>query len=659
MTDGETLSGGHYRLGSSLTGDGAGRVTVRAARDEWGDRDVVAVALAPDGLAPDGADGPPAPDALTRVARDIRRLAAAPHAGLAPADDVAAGADRRLWLVHDLPAGVRGLADDGPVAPAVALRRAVVLAGALGAAHRARVVHGRVGADVVLVGGDDAVWLLGAPSGVRPSDRPGAEDDDTRTLAATLLGAGTDGSEPELAARLSAVLERAAHTTADVPGDLGATLRRELGELGGPEEAPPVRLTEVIPTATAAGAWSPTRPMAVEPPTGPGPARERTTTPVLVSPHGPRPGAPVLPRPAPGSPARRPVAVAPPHPSGPMPARPAGPGAAPQRPGPGGDPSGPGRPPTRAGLVVLAVAVVVLLLAGAVAAVLVLGSDAAPAGPSDRVVPAAIGDPRTVDPCGLVDPAALAARTGGEARVVPDLGGPAACVVDVAAPGGDTAVIATLEPVATTVSAAQEERVGALLVRRVAPEAGSCTRTVVTTEGVQVALDAITPADSGADPCAAADTATDSTLRVLQQGTTLPRRATGDPPTALTSVDACSLLTRSDLGAVPGLDPASVAPGVGGWSCRWGTGAGNVVDVGVERRRAVAPTADVAGRQAAITPQRSSCDVALAQRAYTATDGTPRVELLEVTVFGPRPADALCADATRLAAATVPRLPPP
>ena len=110
---------------------------------------------------------------------------------------------------------------------------------------------------------------------------------------------------------------------------------------------------------------------------------------------------------------------------------------------------------------------------------------------------------------------------------------------------------------------------------------------------------------------------------------------------------------------MPGLDPASVAPGVGGWSCRWGTGAGGVVDVGVERRRAFAPTADVAGRQAAVTPQQSSCDVALAQRAYTAADGTPRVELLEVTVFGARPADALCADATRLAAATVPRLPPP
>ena len=95
MTDGETLSGGHYRLGASLTGDGAGRVTVRAARDDWGDRDVVAVAL-----APDGRDEPPAPDALTRVARDIRRAAAASHPGLAPADDVAAGANRGLWLVH-------------------------------------------------------------------------------------------------------------------------------------------------------------------------------------------------------------------------------------------------------------------------------------------------------------------------------------------------------------------------------------------------------------------------------------------------------------------------------------------------------------------------------------------------------------------------------
>ena len=85
---------------------------------------------------------------------------------------------------------------------------------------------------------------------------PDLTDDDTRALAATLLGAGTDGSEPELAARLAEVLERVASATPDVPGDVGATLRRDLAELGGPEEAPPVRLTEVIPTATATGAWS-------------------------------------------------------------------------------------------------------------------------------------------------------------------------------------------------------------------------------------------------------------------------------------------------------------------------------------------------------------------------------------------------------------------
>jgi hypothetical protein len=259
--EGDMLSGGHYRLGPPLT------PAVRAARDEWGGRDVVAIAL--DGPTPDG----PTPDGLTRVARDIRRAAEHPHPGLAPATDVAAEAGRGLWLVHGLPAGVRGLAADGPVPADVALRRALVLAEALGAAHAARLVHGRIGADVVLVG-DDAVWLLGAPSGVRPSDRPAAEDDDTRALAAALRQAGVDGSAPDLAGRLIAVLGRAARGAPEVSGELGATLRAELRGLTEQgddvpvdhpsSEEPSIRLTEVVPTAMATGAWSPTVPVSVD-----------------------------------------------------------------------------------------------------------------------------------------------------------------------------------------------------------------------------------------------------------------------------------------------------------------------------------------------------------------------------------------------------------
>ncbi|HSK57918.1 MAG TPA: hypothetical protein VK935_02580, partial [Actinomycetospora sp.] len=79
---GQVLSGGHYRLGAPLT------PTVWSARDEWEGRDVVAVAL-----TPDGGDG-----ALTRVARDVRRAGEHPHPGLAPARDVCAGTERALWL---------------------------------------------------------------------------------------------------------------------------------------------------------------------------------------------------------------------------------------------------------------------------------------------------------------------------------------------------------------------------------------------------------------------------------------------------------------------------------------------------------------------------------------------------------------------------------
>ncbi|GAA4814437.1 hypothetical protein GCM10023200_60090 [Actinomycetospora chlora] len=624
--DGESLSGGHYRLGAPVT------ALVRTARDTWADADVVAVALAP------GGDG--AGDALTRCARDTRRAAAHPHPALAPVRDVAAGVDRQLWLVHDVPAGARGLADAGPLPAARLLHHAQQLAEALAAAHAARLVHGRVGPDVVLVGPGDEVRLLGTPSGVRPDDRAVAEDDDVRALAAVLAAVPTADAtvdpDGDLSGRLAAALADIAGARPETAGTLGAGLRAALRGLAGADPEEPVRRTEVISTVGVTERWSPPVARSAAPP---GRAVTRAGAPGSPAP----PAAP--PRPAPyGGPA--------PH-ARPLPRPPRTPPAPPP----------PGPPPSRrTGWLVAAVAVVLVLLVLVLAVVLRPDGPDAPArpvAPGDRVVPAVVGDPGTAEPCALVDPAALA--PGGSARVIPDLGSPAACTFDALAPAGETVVVATLEPVATEVVAAPEERVGALLVRRPAPRSGVCSRTVVTTEGVQVALDAVAPPGSTADPCPAADAATDSTVRTLSAGTPLPRRATADPPGALTAADTCALLTPADLGTVPGLDATRVAPGTGGWSCRWGggPGAGSVVDVGVERRRTVTPTADVGGRPATVTPRDGACGVALVQRSYTAVDGSPRVELLEVTVAGARPPDALCADATRLAAATVPRLPAP
>jgi hypothetical protein len=83
------------------------------------------------------------------------------------------------------------------------------------------------------------------------------------------------------------------------------------------------------------------------------------------------------------------------------------------------------------------------------------------------------------------------------------------------------------------------------------------------------------------------------------------------------------------------------------------------VTTGVTRRRAVAPTEEVAGRAAVVTPEEGSCTTALVHRALTAPDGGPRVELLEVTVLGGGPPAALCDGSRTLAAATGSRLPPP
>lgn len=604
--DGEPLSGGHYRLGAAIT------AAVRAAHDDWDDRDVVTVALA-------GGD----PGALARVARDVRRAAAHPHPGLAPARDVAAGRDHALWLVHDVPAGARGLAEIGPVSSDRLRAIALVLAEALVTAHAARLVHGRVGADVVLVGAGTppSAWLLGAPSGARPDDRPAAEDDDVRALAAALAAVPATGDAGEI----RDVLSRIAGPRHDgAPGELGATLVTLLRALG---DAP--RRTEVIAVPAPSDDRAASRAATVPVRAGDGPDRPTARVGLLPPPSAPPPPPPPPPLLPPPLPPPLPPSVPPPR--------------------------GPRRRVTAvAGAVAAAVVLVAVVVAVAGAALL---RDTAPSGaPGDRVVPGVIGDPATVEPCSLVDPAAIV--SAGSARVVPDLGSPAACTLDVRAAGGDAVVVATLEPAATSVAAAPQERVGPLTVRRPAPQPGACTRTVVTTEGVQVAVDALLPPGSGADACATADAATDTTLRALLRGTPLPRRPVADPPTALTTVDTCALLAPAELRGVPGLDPDRVAPGVGGWSCRTGGAPGTVVDVGVERRRAVDPTTEIAGRPAAVTPREQSCDAALAQRTYTVPGGSERVELLEVSVRGARPAEELCADAARLAAATVPRLPP-
>ena len=258
MTDGELLSGGHYRLGATIT------AVVRSAHDDWDDHDVVAVALDGEGTG-----------ALTRVARDLRRAAGHPHPGLAPARDVAAGRDRALWLVHDVPPGARGLAGAGPV-PTGRLREiALVLGEALAAAHAARLVHGRVGADVVLVGPGNGpgVWLLGAPSGRRPDDRPAAEDDDVRALAATLAAVPVDGDR----GGIGALLDRVAGDREGTPGALGATLLAGLRER---DDDP--RLTEVITTPVPAQASGRAATIPVATPAEPVPC--------------PRPAGPPLPR---------------------------------------------------------------------------------------------------------------------------------------------------------------------------------------------------------------------------------------------------------------------------------------------------------------------------------------------------------------------------
>jgi len=438
---GPVLSGGHYRLGERLDPAPAGSrgddvIAVHHAHDTWEDRAVLAVSMPPAG----GSSRPTTAD-LTRVARDVRRAEGADHPGLVGALDVAVDTERGLWLVHAVPQGARTLVaarDDPPPAETV-LRWALDLAGALVAAHSARLVHGRLAPEAVVVDAREAAHLLAAPSGLRPDDRPGAEDADARALATVLRGvlADPDPAGEPLAALLDAVAagrapavddgDESDDRTRDVPpGGLTPALDEALRRLGGPAPVvPPVGDTATEDDTTQPAALAeeaPTGATAVVPVVGGGDraadGADRTTTVVRLPDATAGPAGPttrvVLPAAADRTAALPTGSVRPATPPATTPWAPPGPPrAGPSWSGPpagyapatgGSTPTGGGAPPAgpapqthRTVLVVLGIVLALALAVGVVLVVLL--------GTSGRSVPNPAPGPSVTAPNGRVVPA--------------------------------------------------------------------------------------------------------------------------------------------------------------------------------------------------------------------------------------------------------------
>ncbi len=326
----------------------------------------------------------------------------------------------------------------------------------------------------------------------------------------------------------------------------------------------------------------------------------------------------------------------------------------------------------------LAVALSALLAVGGLGAAVLLAlrpadstADPVTVGPVGPVSPVY---PPAVDPCSLLDPAAL--EEFGPLDINLDFGGFDECRASIAPPEGTWRVnlVAEFEvPLAAdqTLPGAVES-LGGLKVGRLSGE-HKCQRWILLTDRNHIKI--VAGDSQGQSPapvnlCEVAEAALRTAVDVLD-GDRLRDRPP-PAPDSLIGVDACGLLDTSALSRLEGLDPTTPSAGFGNWRCEWGDPGSGVPGVrtyffrgnplstqpGLERM-------NIAGREAQTKPGEfdnsavPSCLVQVAHRSFTTRTGQDRVELLRVVVYGLQPMTTLCRIAAEITATAVPKLPQP
>lgn len=308
-------------------------------------------------------------------------------------------------------------------------------------------------------------------------------------------------------------------------------------------------------------------------------------------------------------------------------------------------------------------------LVGTAAAVLAVGLLAVVAGDGGRTpvmaLAGALGDPRTADPCALMEPGPLAGF--GAAREDPDYGNFNRCDVLVDRGGTETDVRVELD----LADGAPEGRATQLAGVRVLSEPaqdGECDREIPMPGGYALYVTAAVEDGTvgGSRLCGMADAATGYAAAVLGRGM-ITRRGGTFPVGSLARNDACALPGTAGLAALPGLAGAPPEPGYANWECRWHSTSS---DLSVELRfdrNAPLDTADdgallrLAGRDVYLQAGGDgdgTCVAMIEQRRYRDVAGDPTVELVYLELAGSGGAAQLCSRTRALATATARRLPP-
>lgn len=283
---------------------------------------------------------------------------------------------------------------------------------------------------------------------------------------------------------------------------------------------------------------------------------------------------------------------------------------------------------------------------------------AAPATTTSSSAPVSLmGDLRTANPCGVLDPSAVSRF--GEPEMDSDYGGFNRCDVLVhLSSGDDPAVDIRAEFQNADPSAPRPTKVS----QQSPPlSEGACARELTLPDGYRITIAAKHLNDRPADLCAMADAETNAALLVLQQGP-IPRRARPIPAESVANLNSCDLLTGDEVKTVV---VAPAQPGFANWQCDWDNGAGPLSLRVIYDRNQPLDSRDgklskVGGRKVYTQPDDpNGCIAKIVYRSYPDPDpsGGDNVELVNVVVRGEKPEQQLCASATALAGAVVAKLP--
>ncbi|MBO0821127.1 MAG: hypothetical protein J2P26_09785, partial [Nocardiopsaceae bacterium] len=260
-----------------------------------------------------------------------------------------------------------------------------------------------------------------------------------------------------------------------------------------------------------------------------------------------------------------------------------------------------------------------------------------------------------VDPCSIVDPAAL--NRFGHTQLSEDQGNFDRCDVIVSPPGGDNidvelqfltgAEVPDPPPRATTTAA------GHIRIVRMPEDDGRCMRYLLLPDGYAVVVDPKT--NGNLNLCPMANAAVPPAVAELRKGT-LPRRSL--PASSLARRDTCALLDSAALTRAVNAVGDRHQAGFGNWTCRWSSLTSDLsvmlrYDQGDPGSENDGQPEKLSGRDAYVSPGgdgNDGCLVRIVNRTFTDSGGSPAEEVVYLVVNGNRPPTELCAPANTLAA---------